>query len=49
MQQLGIKPNAMFAGFVAGRIYTGEELSRALVGRADELLAGINSNLGYKR
>jgi hypothetical protein len=48
MQQLGIKPNAMFAGFVAGRIYTLEELSRVL-GRADDLLAGIDPNLGYKR
>jgi hypothetical protein len=48
MQQLGIKPNLMFVGFVAGRIYTGEELSRAL-GRTDDLLAGIDPNLGYKR
>lgn len=48
MQELGIKPNPMFAGFVAGRIFTSEELSRVL-GRADDLLAGIDPNLGYKR
>lgn len=48
IQELGIKLNPMFAGFVAGRIYTLEELSRAL-DRADDLLAKIDPNLGYKR
>jgi hypothetical protein len=33
-------PNAVFAGFVAGRMYTYEETNNA-IDRADSLLAGI--------
>ncbi len=41
IQQLGIPtPNAVFAGFVAGRMYTYEETNNA-IDRADNLLAGI--------
>jgi hypothetical protein len=41
IQQLGVTtPNAVFAGFVAGRMYTYEETNKA-IDRADNLLAGI--------
>lgn len=41
LQQLGITtPNAVFAGFVAGRMYTYEETNNA-IDRADRLLSGI--------
>jgi hypothetical protein len=46
IQQLGVTtPNAVFAGFVAGRMYTYEQTNNAL-DRADSLLSGISQKYG---
>jgi hypothetical protein len=46
MHQLGITtPNAVFAGFVAGRMYTYEQTNNVLE-RADSLLSGISQKYG---